>query len=116
MTSSSKAVTEHTQPSSSAAKIAEKAQPSAQSASSDNTQTSTQTTKVLSKPTSKGESKDRTTVHAMFLRAAFSYLKRAGLARSYKVLSKDGTTVQEIVIVLDARHWTESLELKVLSE
>lgn len=116
MTSSSKEVTENTPQSSSAANTGESGQPSAPSVNSDNTPKNTQTTKVLSKPTSKGASKDRTTLHAMFLRAAFSYLKRAGLARSFKVLSKDGTTVQEIIIVLDAKYWTEALELKVLSQ
>ena len=116
MTSSSKAPIESTPPSLSAVKAAGKAQLSVPSASSDNTPETTQTTKVLSPPTSKGEGKDRTAVHALFLRAAFSYLKRAGLARSFKVLSKDKTTVQEIVIVLDAKYWTETLELKVLSK
>lgn len=118
--SNSKDLTGNTPPSSSAENIAAKVQPSALSASSDNTPTSTQTSRNPSEATlTTGENalttlqiSEKSRQHAMLVRAILSQLAKAGLIKRFKVLSKDGTTVQRIRVEFDMSLWTEDLELK----
>ncbi len=64
----------------------------------------------------KGLPSERAVLSAMMFKAAVGRLKKDGLVKSYRVLSEDKTTVTQIVISLPAELWTESLDLRVLSE
>lgn len=115
MTSKFKDLIEGTPPLSSEKNTEEKAPPSEQSASSEQILVTTHPTKEPSRLILSAAKREKAILDAMFLKAAFTQLKKIGLAKSFKVLSKGGTTVEEIQIVLDPRYWTEDLDL-LLSE
>lgn len=115
MTSKFKALTENTPQLSFERSTGEKEQPSEPLVSLEETLINTPIMSPRSRLTFSAAKREKITLHAMFLKAAFLHLKKVGLARSFKVLSKDGTTVEEIQIVLDPAYFTEDLDL-VLSE
>lgn len=123
MTSKFKAVTESTPQSSLEGNTGARVRPSLQSAGMTTVDESTLPTKITpttSKNTSttggKGSLKERTLLSAMMFKAAAGRLRKDGLVKLYRVLSPDKTTVTQIVISLPAELWTESLDLRVLSE
>jgi len=112
MTSSYKDQTGNTPPSLSGASTEAKAQPSAQSVRTDNTKPSTQTMKVLSKGTRPDATTDKRILLSEIFKTTVTQLERHGLIKRYKLLSKDGTTVKEIRIVLSPDTWTTEMDLK----
>ena len=99
------------------------AQPFSPSVSSDNTLPSTQTMRTPLQPMLSSENEGLTTLttppttektrqHAMLVKVALMQLEKAGLIKRYKVLSRDGTTVQRIRIEFDMSDWSEDLDLK----
>ena len=99
------------------------AQPFSQSVSSDNTLHSTPTTNQPLPPMLSSENEGLTTLttppttektrqHAVIAKVALMQLEKAGLIKRYKVLSKDGVTVQRIRIEFYMSDWSEDLDLK----
>jgi hypothetical protein len=64
----------------------------------------------------KEQPNERTVLSATMFRAALLRLKKDGLVKLYRVLSPDGTTVEKIIVELPAENWTESINLRVLSD
>lgn len=117
MTSSSKAVTDNTPPLSSAGNTGASELPSARLANSDNTRTSTPNTPKSYEPTKNGGTTgEKLRQHAEIAKVALKWLERHGLIKRYVVLSKDRKTVKEIRLVLSPSIWTESLDLRLLSD
>jgi len=117
MTSSSKAVTDNTPPLSSEGSIEASGRPYAQSVSSEHTQDFTPSIPKLSEPTKNGGTTgEKLRQHAEIAKVALKWLERHGLIKRYVVLSKDRKTVKEIRLVLSPSFWTESLDLRVLSD
>ena len=123
MTSRYKAVTGNTPLLSSAEGTEAKAQPSSPLASMTTVDEATppmKITRTTSKSTlttgAKGYPSEKAVLSALMFKAAVGRLKKDGLVKSYRVLSPDKTTVTQIVISLPAEMWTESLDLRLLSE
>jgi len=124
MTYKSKAVTANTPPLSLGENIAASARQYKQSRNMDNTPRFTRTSSQQSNLTlttgKKGlEITENSRQHAALLKVVLSRLEKAGLVKRFRVLSKneDGTTtVKKIQIEFDNTYWTESLDLRVLSE
>jgi len=123
MTSKFKALTENTPLLSSAGSTEAKAQPSSLSAGMTTVEKATPLmtiTPTTSKSTlttdRKGLPSEKVVLSALMFKAAVGRLKKDGLVKLYRVLSPDKTTVTQIVISLPADLWTETLDLRVLSE
>ena len=120
MTSKFKALTDNTPQSSLDAGTGEKAQPSAQSAGMTTVGGSIPSMTITPKPletistTGKNVS-EKSRLAAQVLKAVLSRLEKDGLIRRFRVLSADRTT-KEIRIVFDNSLWTETLDLRVLSD
>lgn len=112
-----KAVTGNTLQSSSEGNTGEPERPSLPLANSDNTLAYTQTTSKQSPSMLSGVTTgEKTRQHALIAKTALQQLQKAGLIKRYRVLSIDRTTVKRVRIEFDMDVWTESLDLKVLSE
>jgi hypothetical protein len=117
MTSKFKGLTVSIPPSSSEGNTADLALPSEPSATADNMLQPTQTMPKSSQPTKSADNTgERIRQQADLLRVTVRLLERRGLLKRYKVLSKDGTTVKEIRLVLSPAVWDESLNLRLLSD
>jgi len=124
MTFKSREVTDNTPPLFLGVSTEARALQSKQSANTDNTPRSTRTSNQQSNLTlttgKKGlEITEKSRQHAALLKVVLSRLERAGLVKRFRVLSNnaDGTTtVKKIQIEFDNIYWTESLDLRVLSE
>lgn len=121
MTSLSRAPIDPTPPSSSEGKPEVRVTQSQPSARLGKMPIFTATTKKRSLDTLPGAPKswqdwDRISLAAFMLQGAVSRLKKAGLLKHTRVLSEDGSSVEEIRLIFDPSLWTEGLMLKVLSE
>ena len=121
MTSKFKALTDNTPQSSSGAGTGEKVQPSAQLAGmttvGSSTPSMTITPKQLETTLTTGRNvSEKSRLAAQVLKAVLSRLEKDGLIRRYRVLSADRKVTKEIRIVFDNSLWTETLDLRVLSD
>lgn len=120
MTSKFKALTDNTPQSSSGAGTGAKAQPSAPLAGMTTVGSSIPSMTITPKPlettlTTGRNVSEKSRLAAQVLKAVLSRLEKDGLIRRFRVLSADRTT-KEIRIVFDNSLWTETLDLRVLSD
>ncbi len=121
MTSKFKALTDNTPQSSSGAGTGAKAQPSAQSAGMTTVGGSIPSMTITPKPletisTTGRNVSEKSRLAAQVLKAVLARLEKDGLIRRYRVLSADRKGTKEIRIVFDNSLWTETLDLRVLSD
>ena len=121
MTSKFKALTDNTPQSSLDAGTGAKAQPSAQLAGmttvGGSTPSMTITPKQLETTLTTGRNvSEKSRLAAQVLKAVLSRLEKDGLIRRFRVLSADRKVTKEIRIVFDNSLWTETLDLRVLSD
>ena len=121
MTSKFKALTDNTPPSYSGGGTEGKGRQSAQSAGMTTVAASipsmTITPKQSENTSTTGKNvSEKSRLAAQVLKAVLSRLEKDGLIKRFRVLSADRTTVKEIRITFDNSLWTESLDLRVLSE
>ena len=121
MTSKFKALTDNTPPSYSGGDTEGKGRQSAQLAGMTTVEKSTRSMTITPKSSeiilTTGKSvSEKSLLAAQVLKAVLSRLEKDGLIKRFRVLSADRTTVKEIRITFDNSLWTDSLDLRVLSE